>query len=64
MLKAYHEKPKTELVSLNNRLGLESPTYSKDCASPEAENEEDTKSEVRLGNDQQPIKLQNSQILK
>ena len=28
-----------------------------------AEKEEDTESEVRLGNDQQPIKLQNSQIL-
>ena len=26
MLKAYHEKPKPELVTLNNRLGLESPT--------------------------------------
>ena len=50
MLKAYHEKPKPELVTLNNRLGL-------------AEKEEDTESEVRLGNDQQPIKLQNSQIL-
>ena len=31
MLKAYHEKPKPELVTLNNRLGLESPTHSKDC---------------------------------
>ena len=30
MLKAYHEKPKPELVTLNNRLGLESPTHSKD----------------------------------
>ena len=28
MLKAYHEKPKPELVTLNNRLGLESPTHS------------------------------------
>ena len=63
MLKAYHEKPKPELVTLNNRLGLESPTYSKDCVGQVAEKEEDTESEVRLGNDQQPIKLQNSQIL-
>ena len=63
MLKAYHEKPKPELVTLNNRLGLESPTYSKDCVGQVAEKEEDTESEVRLENDQQPIKLQNSQIL-
>ena len=63
MLKAYHEKPKPELVTLNNRLGLESPTHSKDCVGQIAEKEEDTESEVRLGNDQQPIKLQNSQIL-
>ena len=62
MLKAYHEKPKPELVTLNNRLGLESP-HSKDCVGQVAEKEEDTESEVRLGNDQQPIKLQNSQIL-
>ena len=57
MLKAYHEKPKPELVTLNNRLGLESPTHSKDCVGQVAEKEEDTES------DQQPIKLQNSQIL-
>ena len=63
MLKAYHEKPKPELVTLNNRLGLESPTHSKDCVGQVAEKEEDTESEVRLGNDQQPIKLQNSQIV-
>ena len=63
MLKAYHEKPKPELMILNNRLGLESPTHSKDCVGQIAEKEEDTESEVRLGNDQQPIKLQNSQIL-
>ena len=63
MLKAYHEKPKPELVTLNNRLGLESPTHSKDCVGQVAEKKEDTESEVRLGNDQQPIKLQNSQIL-
>ena len=63
MLKAYHEKPKPELVTLNNRLGLESPTHSKDCIDQVTEKEEDTESEVRLGNDQQPIKLQNSQIL-
>ena len=63
MLKAYHEKPKPELVTLNNRLVLESPTHSKDCVGQVAEKEEDTESEVRLGNDQQPIKLQNSQIL-
>ena len=58
-----HEKPKPELVILNNRLGLESPTHSKDCVGQVAEKEEDTESEVRLGNDQQPIKLQNSQML-
>ena len=63
MLKAYNEKPKPELVTLNNRLGLESPTHSKDCVGQVAEKEEDTESEVRLENDQQPIKLQNSQIL-
>ena len=63
MLKAYHEKPKPELVTLNNRLGLESPTHSKDCVGQVAEKEEDTESELRLENDQQPIKLQNSQIL-
>ena len=63
MLKAYHEKPKPELVTLNNSLGLESPTHSKDSVGQVAEKEEDTESKVRLGNDQQPIKLQNSQIL-
>ena len=63
MLKAYHEKPKPELVTLNNKLGLENPMHSEGCADKEAEKEEDTESEVRLGNDQQPIKLQNSQIL-
>ena len=63
MLKAYHEKPKPELVTLNNKLGLENPSHSKDCLGLEAEKEEDTESEVRLGNDQQHIKLQNSQIL-
>ena len=45
------------------RLGLESPTHSKDCVGQVTEKEEDTESEVKLGNDQQPIKLQNSQIL-
>ena len=63
MLKAYHEKPKPELVTLNNRLGLESPTHSKDCVGQVAEKEDYTESEIRLENDQQPIKLQNSQIL-
>ena len=63
MLKAYHEKPKPELVILNNKLGLESPTHSDSCVGLEAEKEEDTESEVNLENDQQPIKLQNSQIL-
>ena len=63
MLKAYHEKPKPELVTLNNRLGLESPSHSESCVGQVAEKEEDTESEVRLENDQQPIKLQNSQIL-
>ena len=63
MLKAYHEKPKPELVTLNNRLRLESLTHSESCVGLEAEKEEDTESDVRLGNDQPPIKLQNSQIL-
>ena len=66
MLKAYHKKPIPELVALINRLELESPMHSESCVGLflEAEKEEDTESEVRLGNDQQPIKLQNSQILK
>ena len=63
LLKAYHEEPKPELVILNNKLGLENPTHGESCVGLEAEKEEDTESEVRLGNDQQPIKLQNSQIL-
>ena len=63
MLKAYHEKPKPELMTLSNKLGLENPKHSESCVGLEAEKEEDTESEVRLGNDQQPIKLQNSQIL-
>ena len=54
MLKAYHEKPKPELVTLSNKLGLESPMHSESCVGLEAEKEEDTESEVRLGNDQQP----------
>ena len=58
MLKAYHEKQKPELVILNNKLGLENPMHSESCVGLEAEKEEDTESEVRLGNDQQPIKLQ------
>ena len=57
MLKAYHEKPKPELVILNNKLGLENPTHSESCVGQVAEKEDDTKSEVRLGNDQQAIKL-------
>ena len=63
ILKAYHEKTKPELVILNNKLGLESPMHSVSCVGLEAEKEEDTESEVMLGNDQKPIKLQNSQIL-
>ena len=51
MLKAYHEKPKPELEILMNKLELESNTYSKDCVGQVAEKEEDTESEVRLGND-------------
>ena len=31
MLKAYHEKPKPELVILNNNLGLENSTHSESC---------------------------------
>ena len=63
MLKAYHEKPKPELVILKNKLGLENLTHSESCVGQVAEKVEDSKSEVRLGNDQQPIKLQNSHIL-
>ena len=63
MLKGYHEKPKPELVTLSNKLGLENPTHSEDCVDLETKKEEDSKSEVRLGNDQQAIMLQNSQIL-
>ena len=63
MLKAYHEKPKPKLVILANKLGLENPMHSEGCVGLEAEKEEDTESEVRLGNDQRLIKLQNSQIL-
>ena len=37
--------------------------HSESYVGLEAEKEEDTEREVRLGNDQQPIKLQNSQIL-
>ena len=59
MLKAYHEKPKPELVKLNNKLGLKNPMHSESCVGLEAEKEEDIESEVRLGDDQQPIKLQN-----
>ena len=58
MHEAYHEKPKPELVTLNNRLGLENPTHSESCVGQIAEKEEDIESEVRLGNDQQPIKTQ------
>ena len=54
MLKAYHEKPQPELVILNNRLGLEI-LHIVECAKLDAEKEEDTECEVRLGNDQQPI---------
>ena len=63
MLKAYQEKPKPELVTLSNKLGLENPAHSQDCADLEAKKEEDNEIEVRLGNVQQPIKLQNSQVL-
>ena len=48
MLKAYHEKPKPELVILNNKLGLINPMHSESCVGLEAEKEEDTESEVRL----------------
>ena len=40
---------------------LENLTHDEDCA--HAKKEEDTEIEVSLGNDQQPIKLQNSLIL-
>ena len=41
---------KPELVTLNNKLWLENPMHSEDCGDLEAKKEEDTKSEVRLGN--------------
>ena len=63
MLRAYHEKPKPELIILNNKLGLENPMQSESCVGLEAEKEEDTESEVRLGNDQQPIQLHNSDFI-
>ena len=47
-------------MTLNNKLGLEN--HNEGCADLEAEKEQDTESEVRLGNDQ-PKKLQNSQTL-
>ena len=50
-------------MTLNNKLGLENRTHNESCVGLEAEKEEDTEREVRLGNDQQPIKLQNTQIL-
>ena len=59
MLKAYHENPKPEIVILNNKLGLENPMNSESCVGQEAEKEEDTESEVKLGNGQQSKKLQN-----
>ena len=62
MLKAYHEKPKPELVIFNNKLGLENSTHSESCVGLEAEKEEGTESEVRLGNEQ-PIKLRNTNFL-
>ena len=62
ILKAYYEKPKPELGTLNNKLGLENPTHNESCVGLEAEKEKDTESEARLGNDQQPIKLQNSEM--
>ena len=52
ILKAYQEKLKPELVTLNNKLGLENPMHSEGCADPEAKKEEDTEREVRLENDQ------------
>ena len=62
MLKAYHEKPKPELVILNNKLGLDNPRHSESCVGLETEKEEDTESEVRFLNDQQLIKLQNTDV--
>ena len=60
MLKAYHEKPKPEFVTLNNKLELENPMHNESCVCLEAEKEGVTESQVRLGNDQQLIKLQNT----
>ena len=54
MLKAYDEKPKLELVTLNNKIGLKNPTHREDCANLKAKKEQDTESEVRLGNDNNP----------
>ena len=47
MLKTYHEKPKPELVILNNNIGLENPTHSESCAGLEAEKEEEVRRRVR-----------------
>ena len=70
-MKNQNQTLNNKLVTLNNKLGLEDPTlvsvrnetHSEGCAYLEAQKEEDTKCEVSLGNDQQPIKLQNSHIL-
>ena len=47
---------KPELVTLNNKLWLENPMHSEDCGDLEAKKEEDTESEVRLGNGKKNIK--------
>ena len=49
MLNAYHEKPKPDLVTPSNKLGLENPTHSEICIGLEAEKEEDNESELGLG---------------
>ena len=62
-LKAYHEKPKPELVTLNNKLGLENPTHKEDCADLEAEKEEDSESEVTLGMTNNPQSCKTNRFL-
>ena len=44
-------KNQNQNLILNNKLGLENPMHSESCVGLEAEKEEDTESEVRLGND-------------
>jgi len=64
MLKTYYQRVKPELVTLittseKENPSLVGPTRGEDCPIQDA----DVECEISLGNDRQPIKLQNSQIL-